>query len=252
MKCCYSSAMEKVSFQPLEQSLVRDSNYTSFGVFAKVVLDSNSVIAGLVRCLAPISESEIIDGVNDFSIFRSNTRRKGSKMMLGPGSFINSCSKHNCIYDFDRKTNQVRIKVFKKGGIQPGEEVTVKYADDYFGEKSIFCCCPFTEYHEKRARMLQNWTLSRSSSRNCVEVSAQIDEAVTEDVNFETVNNSSLPFTSPNSKRCRVRGKTDGYASRRYLRKIPKKSYRRRRSSSATMFFRQLQLKSRWRRCGAY
>ena len=31
--------------------------------------------------------------------------------MLGPGFFINSYCKLNCVYDFDRKTNQLRIKV---------------------------------------------------------------------------------------------------------------------------------------------
>ena len=234
LKSCYSSALENVSFQPLQQSFVRDSNYTSFGVFAKVFLDNNRVIAGLVGFLAPISESEIVEGVNDFSIFRSNRRRSGSKLMLGPASFINSCCKPNSLYEFDRKTNQLRIKVIKKDGIQPGEEVTVKYAGDYFGENSIFCCCPFTEYHGKRARMLKNWTRSGSSVRTCVEVPDQIVEAVTGDVEVETVTKNSLPSTSLNHKRCRIRGKTDGYSSRRYLRKFPKKSYRRHRSPSTT------------------
>ena len=117
LKSCYSSTLENVSFQPLQQSFVRDSNYTSFGVFAKVFLDNNRVITGLVDFLAPISESEIVEEVNDFSIFRSNRRRSGSKLMLGPASFINSCCKPNSLYDFDRKTNQLRIKVIKKDGI---------------------------------------------------------------------------------------------------------------------------------------
>ena len=57
LKSCYASALENVSFQPLQQSFVRDSKYTSFGVFAKVFIDNNSVIAGLVgfSCCKPNS-----------------------------------------------------------------------------------------------------------------------------------------------------------------------------------------------------
>ena len=69
LESCYSLALKTVSFWPLQHGYDRYSNCTSFGVLSKVFLVGKTLIDGLVGFLAPISESEIIEEVNDFSIF---------------------------------------------------------------------------------------------------------------------------------------------------------------------------------------
>ena len=121
--------------------------------------------------------------------------------MLGPASFINSCCKPNCIYDFDKKKSLLRLKVIKKEGIQPNEEITVKYAGDYFGENPIFCCCLFTEYHGKTAPMLENWTRSGSNWRNFTDTAFAMNSETTNAAMEEPVTSSYQTRCSKFSKR---------------------------------------------------
>ena len=58
-------------------------------------------------------------------------------LLLGPVRFVNSDCEPNCEYDFTSDNDIVRIKTRRK--LKPGEEVTVKYSNDFFDINSCLC-----------------------------------------------------------------------------------------------------------------
>ena len=62
----------KIEYQALSSNFKMDKGFTSFGVFAKKRFVKGDVIPGLVGFLAPVKESEIVEGVNDVSVFLSS------------------------------------------------------------------------------------------------------------------------------------------------------------------------------------
>ena len=66
----YRSSQESVCIRHVSQSFSND-HFTSFGVFASKKLPYKLLIPGLIGFLAPFPKHEIVEGVNDFSVFRS-------------------------------------------------------------------------------------------------------------------------------------------------------------------------------------
>ena len=157
MREAYELVSASVEFKPFETNFSRDVGFTSFGVFAKEFIPQKTLIEGLVGFLAPISTADIKKGENDFSIFAS---KKGSMMMLGPASFINSSCKPNCMYVPSMKESILRIQVTAPTGVKKGEEVTVCYSGSFFGNAREDCGCPYTEYHGDRIRIYESRTRS--------------------------------------------------------------------------------------------
>ena len=67
------------------------------------------------------------------------TRKSSSReyLLLGPVRFINSDCDPNCEYEFTSDDDIVRIRTLKK--IKPGDEVTVKYGDEFFAANTCQC-----------------------------------------------------------------------------------------------------------------
>ena len=155
----YLKAFDFVEFRPLSTNYYRDqkSDFVSFGVFAKEHLPLGFKIPGVIGYLSILNKSEIIQNVNDFSVVWD---KKASKLMLGSLSFVNSSCSPNCQYVPRLKLNLMEIAVTAKRGISPGQEVTVFYGGDYFGENRVGCQCPFIEYHGSNVRIFDSWTRS--------------------------------------------------------------------------------------------
>ena len=86
--------------------------------------------------------------------------KKTAKLMLGGISFVNSSCLPNCAYVPDLKHNFMEIVVTAKKGISSGQEVTVFYGGEFFGENRVECQCPFVEYHGPGVRLYDSWTRS--------------------------------------------------------------------------------------------
>ena len=155
----YLKAFDLVEFKPLDSSFSRDreSNFASFGVFAKHHLPFGLKIPGVVGYLAALAKADVEENVNDFSMV---WEKKASKLMLGSLSFVNSSCIPNSEYVPNLKRNFMEISVIAKKGINPDEEVTVFYGGDYFGDNRVECQCPFTEFHGPSVRLFDSWTRS--------------------------------------------------------------------------------------------
>ncbi|CUS13741.1 unnamed protein product [Tuber aestivum] len=74
---------------------------------------------------------------SDFSIIYSS-RVGAMSLLLGPARFINHDCEPNCKFTTAGKEH---VNLYVERDIKAGEEITVKYADDYFGEGNRECLC---------------------------------------------------------------------------------------------------------------
>ena len=132
----YLMAMEQVEFRTdLEYP---GDHWANFGVYAhrengplekgQIIVGLNGYVENVVGDLSP---------KQSFSVFGGS---KGDRIMLGQTSFINHSCKPNVEYVAGGQTKLiVRVKTLKT--IRPGEELLVKYSDNYFGPGNKDCFC---------------------------------------------------------------------------------------------------------------
>ncbi|KAK6008650.1 hypothetical protein QM012_000553 [Aureobasidium pullulans] len=120
----------------------------------------NETIKYLTGVQVAMSEAEEkILGVNDFSVVMSS-RKKRPSLFLGPARFAN----HDCNANAKLVTmGHNGMTIVSVRDIDVGEEITVTYGEDYFGEDNCECLCATCE------RLLRNgWSkrpiVSRYSS----------------------------------------------------------------------------------------
>ena len=90
----YIWSFEFVEYRPMNSNFRRDeeSNFVSFGAFAKQRLDCGTTVEGLTGYLSDLPRSEVIPNVNDFSVV---WHKKACKIMLGGLFLVNSsCVPH--------------------------------------------------------------------------------------------------------------------------------------------------------------
>lgn len=82
-------------------------------------------------------EEKELSSRTDFSIVLSS-RRKRPSLFLGPARFAN----HDCNSNARLNTTGPHgIHIVARRDIEPGEEITVTYGEDYFGEDNCECLC---------------------------------------------------------------------------------------------------------------
>ncbi|RGP58926.1 histone-lysine n-methyltransferase set9 [Fusarium longipes] len=98
-------------------------------------------LSGVQVVITPEEERAISSQKKDFSIVVSS-RSKCTSLFMGPARFAN----HDC--DANAKlmrTSHAGIEIVATRAIEAGEEITVTYGDNYFGENNCECLCKTCE-----------------------------------------------------------------------------------------------------------
>ena len=127
-------------------------------------------LSGNLVAMTPEEEKDLDLTRRDFSIVMSS-RKKTPSLFLGPARFAN----HDCNANARLVTRGSEgMGVVALRAIEVGEEVTVTYGDDYFGENNCECLCSTCE---KEAR---NGWAPRSHDRTTSGTNTPNNEAVRE------------------------------------------------------------------------
>ncbi|KAA8897806.1 hypothetical protein FN846DRAFT_1023637 [Sphaerosporella brunnea] len=131
-----------LSDSPFEVSATNRYNLTrpEACVLARKLLRQGDTIKYLTGAMVKMSDEEeeaYTQGKTDFSIIYSS-RVGGMSLLLGPARFVNHDCQPNARFI---TTNKDQIHLLVLRDIEVGEEITVSYADDYFGENNCECLC---------------------------------------------------------------------------------------------------------------
>ncbi|KAG0632681.1 hypothetical protein HOY80DRAFT_885127 [Tuber brumale] len=94
-------------------------------------------LTGVLVKMSDNEEQSLSRVQSDFSIIYSS-RVGAMSLLLGPARFINHDCQPNCKFTTAGKEH---VNLYVERDIKAGEEITVKYADDYFGEGNRECLC---------------------------------------------------------------------------------------------------------------
>lgn len=94
-------------------------------------------LTGAMVRMSSAEEDAFTHGATDFSIIYSS-RVGGMSLLLGPARFVNHDCEPNAKFV---TTNKDNVTLVLERDVDVGEELTVKYADDYFGEGNKECLC---------------------------------------------------------------------------------------------------------------
>jgi histone-lysine N-methyltransferase SUV420H len=113
-------------------------------------------LTGIQAAMSEQDEKEL--GERDFSIVVSS-RKKRPYIFLGPARFAN----HDCNANARLVTQgHCRMRIDSVRDIEVGEEITVTYGDDYFGEDNCECLCATCERLQRNGWSIQ--PISRDTS----------------------------------------------------------------------------------------
>lgn len=105
-------------------------------------------LSGIQVVITPEEEAQLSERKKDFSIVISS-RKKEVNLFMGPARFAN----HDC--DANARlvtTGQSGIEIIATKSIGVGDEITVTYGDNYFGEGNCECLCKTCE-----DRLVNGW-----------------------------------------------------------------------------------------------
>ncbi|KAI5852657.1 hypothetical protein DFP73DRAFT_589730 [Morchella snyderi] len=130
--------------------------------------DTIKYLTGAMVPMTPSEEDEFAGSQADFSIIYSS-RVGGMSLLLGPARFVNHDCEPNAKFV---TTNKENVTLIVERDIELGDEITVNYADDYFGVGNRECLCRTCE-----VQMRNGWA-SGSQSGGEEEEEIDIDSLV--------------------------------------------------------------------------
>ncbi|KAF8419589.1 hypothetical protein EV426DRAFT_274612 [Tirmania nivea] len=112
-------------------------------IHARRPIRTGETIKFLAGCMLLMTDEEeaSLDDNSDFSVI-CTSRMKGTSVLLGPARFVNHDCDPNCKFI---TTNKDNITIMAIRNIAMGEEITIKYSEDYFGENNCECLCQTCE-----------------------------------------------------------------------------------------------------------
>ena len=103
--------------------------------------ESIKYLSGIQVVITPEEEKEMAVRKKDFSIVVSS-RNKCTSLFMGPARFAN----HDCGANAKlMTTGQAGIEIVATRAIEPGDEITVTYGENYFGDDNCECLCKTCE-----------------------------------------------------------------------------------------------------------
>ncbi|KAK9365421.1 hypothetical protein V1509DRAFT_633148 [Lipomyces kononenkoae] len=139
-------------------------------VLARKTISAGSTIQHLSGKMVALSPQDETSLRRDFSIIYSH-RLGESCLMLGPCRFVNHDCNPNARFVAQGSHGVVAVVAIRKIEVQ--EEITVSYADNYFGKKNRECMCATCERKIKgffapsrRAQLSKPISVSRSASES--------------------------------------------------------------------------------------
>ncbi|PMD61949.1 SET domain-containing protein, partial [Hyaloscypha bicolor E] len=117
--------------------------YEAMVVSRKLIRKGEEIkyLCGIRVILTGEEEDDLKEKGLDFSIIKT-TRNNATSLLSGPVRFSN----HNCEADARLvTTGSTGMKVVATRDIRIGEEITVTYSGDYFGEENCECLCQTCE-----------------------------------------------------------------------------------------------------------
>ncbi|KAK9476973.1 hypothetical protein V1514DRAFT_264341, partial [Lipomyces japonicus] len=116
---------------------LRLSGRTETCVLARRVISKGQQVRHLDGRMVVLSNDEELRLKRDFSIIYSH-RLSESCLMLGPCRFVNHDCQPNARF---QGYGQGGVMVIMTRDVTPGEEITVSYAENYFGKRNKECMC---------------------------------------------------------------------------------------------------------------
>ncbi|KAK7207694.1 hypothetical protein BZA70DRAFT_22406 [Myxozyma melibiosi] len=152
-------------------------------VIARAVIESGTMIRHLAGKMVAISSHDRTALSRDFSIIYSH-RLGESCLMLGPCRFVNHDCDPNCRFIAQGGNGVVAVMSTRK--INLGEEITVSYAENYFGKKNRECMCATCE--KKGRGFFGAPKSSMSSASSDTKVFSDNDTSTDEDFDSQSEN----------------------------------------------------------------
>lgn len=98
--------------------------------------DTVKYLCGTLAVMSPEEENELSRRKRDFSILVSSRNGRAS-LLMGPARFVN----HDCRPNAEIRARERGVEIVALREISVGEEVTVSYGSNFFGNNNCECLC---------------------------------------------------------------------------------------------------------------
>ena len=145
---CYSQAIDA-------DYLFDHDSYGGYGLFYNrdvPVIATKSrdlVLQNLKALLQPVDTKEMAY-FEPISIFSGTDLCRKNRIMVGPIRFANHSCRSNTEYVASHYGSSKCVKLKLLRSINKGDEITVYYGNDFFGEGNWDCKCPHNEFHSEQ------------------------------------------------------------------------------------------------------
>lgn len=163
--------------------------------------ESVKYLSGIQVVITPEEEKEISVRKKDFSIVVSS-RNKCTSLFMGPARFAN----HDCEANAKlMTTSHAGIEIIATKNIEVGEEITVTYGENYFGDDNCECLCKTCEDHLRNGWEPEDGPVARGSVEDDVHDSYSLRRRRRDDSVGSSRTSSVTPTMRPRIRKTRTK-----------------------------------------------
>ena len=107
------------------------------------------VLQNLIALLQPVDTKDVAY-FEPISIFSGSDLCRKNRIVVGPLRFANYSCRPNTEHVASHNGNSKCVKLKLLRSINQGDEITVFYGNDFFGEGNWDCKCPHNEFHSQQ------------------------------------------------------------------------------------------------------